>query len=76
MAKVIDIHATIYELYTKYPEVLPIMVELGFDQITKPGMLQAAGRVMTLPKGCRLKGIDLETVMETFRNHGLEIEGE
>ncbi|MBD3107464.1 DUF1858 domain-containing protein [Bacillus sp. AGMB 02131] len=76
MSKVIDIQATIYELYSKHPEVLPIMVELGFDQIAKPGMLQTAGRVMTLPKGCRMRGIPIETVKEAFRNHGFEIEGE
>lgn len=76
MSKVIDIQATIYELYSKYPEVLLIMVELGFDQIAKPGMRQTAGRVMTLPKGCRMRGIPLKTVKEAFRNHGFEIEGE
>ena len=59
MTKVIDINQTIYELYNQYPEIITIMSELGFDNISKPGMLQTVGRVVTLPKGCRMKGIPL-----------------
>ena len=72
MAKVIDQNMTIYEIYTKHPEIISIMVELGFEQIAKPGMLQTAGRVMTLPKGCRMKGIPLQSVIEAFQKHGFE----
>lgn len=46
MEKVIDLNQTVYELYTQYPDILPIMQELGFENVTKPGMLQTAGRVM------------------------------
>ncbi len=73
MTKVIDINQTIYELHNQYPEIITIMSELGFDNITKPGMLQTAGRVMTLPKGCRMKNIPLQTVITAFQNHGFSI---
>ena len=44
--------------------------ELGFDQITKQGMLQTAGRVMTIAKGARMRGIELTDISKTFAKHG------
>ena len=46
------------------------MKELGFEQITKQGMLQTAGRVMTISKGARMRGIDLSNIVQTFEKHG------
>jgi len=73
MAKVINIQQSVYQLCTEYPEVIQIMKELGFENITNPNMLKTAGRVMTLPNGCRMKGISLEKVMETFEKNGFII---
>ena len=73
MTKILDVNQTIYELCNQYPEIISIMIEIGFENITKPGMLQTAGRVMTLPKGCRMKGISLDTVKEAFQNNGFTI---
>lgn len=50
MDKVINLNHTVYELYQEYPEILEILKELGFHDIVKPGMLQTAGRFMTIPK--------------------------
>lgn len=73
MSKVIDLNRTVYELYNEHPEITEILSELGFKDITKPGMLRTAGRFMTIPKGAAMKKIDLETIIETFRNKGFEI---
>ncbi len=73
MTKTLDLNQTVYELINQYPEIIPIMIDLGFEHITKPSMLQTAGRVMTLPKGCRMKGISLDTVKEAFQHNGFTI---
>ena len=73
MIKILDLHQTVYELSNQYPEIIPLMRDLEFEQITKPGMLQTARRIMTLPKGCRMKGIPLNTVKEACENHGFTI---
>ena len=70
MAKELDLSNTVYALCTTYPELVPILQELGFADIAKPGMLQTAGRFMTLKKGAAMKHIDLETIKETLANHG------
>lgn len=71
--KVIDLNKTVNELCTEDPAVIDIMKEIGFEQITKPGMLQTAGRVMTIKKGARMRGIDLSNILQTFEKHGYTI---
>ncbi|MCK5811628.1 MAG: DUF1858 domain-containing protein [Clostridiales bacterium] len=61
---------TIYDLLTTYPNIKEIMVELGFLDIVKPGMLQSVGRFMTIEKGSKMKNIGLELIKKTFYNHG------
>jgi hypothetical protein len=49
------------------------MKEIGFEQITKPGMLQTAGRVITIAKGARMRGIGLHKIKQTFEKHGYSV---
>ncbi|WP_019914365.1 DUF1858 domain-containing protein [Paenibacillus sp. HW567] len=72
MSKKLSLEESVFELVNRHPEVIDIMVELGFHDITKPGMLQTAGRFMTLSKGVKLKRMDLETVRQAFWRHGFE----
>ncbi len=48
--KIIQLNKTVYELCSKDPEVAVVLAEIGFTDITKPGMLQTAGRFMTFRK--------------------------
>ncbi len=73
MTKTLDLSKTVNELCLQYPEIIQIMKDLNFEQITKPGMLQSAGRVMTIPMGCRMKGISLEVVKQVFNQSGFTI---
>ena len=71
--KMIDLNLSVFQLCSQFPELLEVMQQLGFTDIVKPGMLQTAGRFMTIPKGAALKGIDLETVKATLREHGFDV---
>lgn len=73
MNKVFDMNQTVYELCSSHPEAVEIMHELGFKGIAEPGMLQTAGRLMTLSKGAKLKKIDPELIKSTFRARGFDI---
>lgn len=70
MAKTIDLKKTVHELVQEHPELIEIMVELGFDSITNPAMLRTVGRVMTLPKGATMKGLDLEVIKSELTKRG------
>ena len=44
-------------------KVIDIMANLGFDEIKKPAMLNSVGRIMTIPKGAKAKGISIPVVI-------------
>lgn len=73
MGKVIDLNKTVYEIYLEVPEITEVLSELGFTDITKPGMLKTVGRFMTIPKGAAMKKISLETIKDTLINKGYQI---
>jgi hypothetical protein len=69
----IDFNKSVHDLCKEYPEVKNILAELGFSDITKPGMLETAGRFMTIKKGSIAKGIDIEKIMQEFIKRGYDI---
>lgn len=69
----LDLNTPVAGLCSVYPELVNILRDLGFTEITRPGMLSTAGWFMTIPKGARLKGIDLALIRATLRKHGFEI---
>lgn len=73
--KEIDLQNSIFQIVTQYPEVTAIMIELGFSAIAKPGMLQSAGRYVTLPKGARMKKIPWKQIEKVFAEHGFILKG-
>lgn len=68
--KEIDLSKTLYELVAQYPEIQEIMSKLGFTAINQPGMLQTAGRYMTIPKGAQMKKIPLKWFVSLSKNKG------
>jgi hypothetical protein len=71
--KIIDFNKTVYELCNVDPSISEVLEEIGFKNITTPGMLATAGRFMTIPKGATMKRIDLEIIRQAFINLGYEI---
>lgn len=75
MGKKINLKKSVYELCNEYPELIDIMLELGFTEVTKPGILNTMGKVMTIPKGAIMKKIDMVDVVLALKNNGFELEG-
>ncbi len=73
MIKEINIDNTLSNIINEYPELLDILYECGFTQIKIPGMLQTAGRFMTLRSGCELRKIELGTLKAELYNKGYTI---
>ena len=76
MAKKLDLNKTVFELTQEYPELVDIMVRLGFTEITKKPMLHSVGKIMTIPKGAKMKNISMMDVVTTLINNGFELVGE
>ncbi|PKM94140.1 MAG: hypothetical protein CVU84_11810 [Firmicutes bacterium HGW-Firmicutes-1] len=73
MDKTLDFSKNIYELCTANPDIIEIMQELGFENITGKGMLNTVGRIMTIPKGAAMKNIPIEHIKATFEDKGYTI---
>ncbi len=73
MGKTLDPTQSIHTICTTYPEMMEIMVSLGFTDIVKPGMLGTAGRIMTLEKGARMKNIPMDSIIRTLSENGFDV---
>ena len=71
--KIIDLTKSVHDLCREEPAIINILAELGFTDITKPGMLQTVGRFMTITKGAALRHVDMELIRKTFAEHGYEL---
>lgn len=68
--KEIDWDQTIHQLAQAYPELPAILYDLGFTEITKPGMIHTAGRFVTLRQGCSMRKINRESVKIRLQQEG------
>lgn len=76
MKKQLDLNRTVYDLTREYPELIEIMADLGFTEITKKTILHSVGKLMTIPKGAKMKHISMADVMTALSGKGFEIVGE
>lgn len=76
MSKVISLDTTVYELVNTTPEIVPVMVTMGLDGVTNPGLLQTAGRFMTLRKGAAMKHIELNVLIDRLKQAGFEVKAD
>ena len=76
MEKKLDLSKSVYDLVTEYPEVADIMKELGFSEITNKVMLNSVGKIMTIPKGAKMKGVSMMDIVGAFMKAGFTLEGE
>lgn len=74
--KHLDLTKTVYELTKEYPELIGIMAQLGFKEITKKAMLNSVGKLTTIPKGAKMKGIPMERIVSVLRENGFEVDFE
>lgn len=73
--KNLDLRLSVYELTEQYPELIEILEKAGLTEITKKKVLSSVGRIMTLPKGARMKGISMEELEAELNRHGFSVDG-
>ncbi|EPR09532.1 DUF1858 domain-containing protein [Ruminiclostridium papyrosolvens] len=73
MSKVLDLSKSVHDICKEFPEMIVVLKEMGFENIAAPGMLNTAGRIMTIPKGAAMKGIELQKLKETLAGKGFSI---
>ncbi len=76
MKKLLDLNRSVFELTEEYPELIDILARLGFTEITKKAVLNSVGKMMTIPKGAKIKHIPMEKVLSMFAENGFDIVGD
>lgn len=76
MAKKLDLNKSVFILTQEYPELIDIMAELGLTEITKKAMRHSIGKVVTIPKGAKMKNIPMTKIVTALMEHGFELVGE
>lgn len=76
MAKKIDLNKTVFELTQEYPELINILSGLGFTEITKKPVLNSVGKIMTIPKGAKVKSIPMIKVVKALLDNGFILSGD
>ena len=75
MAETLDLTRSVHDLAQEHPGFVEVMAGLGFTDITKPAALNTVGRVMTVPRGCSIKGVSLEDAVAAFEAAGFSVTG-
>lgn len=73
--KALDLTRTVYDLTEQFPELIPILADLGFKGVLKPLTRTTIGKHMTIPAGCKVRKVPLEHVIERFRAAGFTVTG-
>ena len=68
-----DFNDSLANIIKQYPELLDILYDFGFTQIKAPGMLQTAGKFMTLKIGCELRKLDISALEDLLIEKGYTI---
>lgn len=68
--QMIDLNVAVYDVVKKNPELIDLLVELGFKPLKNPLMLNSIGRTTTIKKGATLIGLSLDEITQTLEWNG------
>ncbi|HEY94286.1 MAG TPA: DUF1858 domain-containing protein [Dehalococcoidia bacterium] len=71
--KKIDLSKSLYDLTDEYPELIPVLKEMGFLGVANPVTRNTLGRMTTLPQGCEKQGKDLQEVIGELEKAGYTV---
>ncbi len=71
--KEIDLDSTLYDMTEAYPELIPVLKDLGFAGVANPELRATHGKIMTIRKGAAAHGADLEEIAKTLEGHGYTV---
>ena len=73
--KEISLDTSLYELTETYPEIIPVLVGLGFGGVADPNMRKTHGKVMTIRKGCEAFGKAPADIIKVLEKQGFTVKG-
>lgn len=75
MMNTIDLSIPVAQVIEQQPEVLELLVELGFTPLANPVLRQTLGRTVSLVQGAKMKGLDIQEIQRVLEYNGYEVVG-
>lgn len=75
MENQVDLNRPVKQVLDSHPELLDILVDLGFKPLANPAMRQSVGKVVTLKQGCKLINLPLEQLVNELQCNGYTVIG-
>lgn len=75
MKKTINLANNVASLCSEYPELINILVDLGFKPLANPLMRKMAGSRMTIPKASEAMDIPMEKILFALAENGFAVTG-
>ena len=70
---ILDLKRSLYDLTTDYPELIPILFEMGLEGATNPILRQTVGRKLLVAEGLQRHGVSLEEAERILATKGFRI---
>ena len=71
----IDLDLPVYQTLQDHPEILDLLVDLGFKPLKNPMMVNSLGKVTSLRQGASLIQLDLNDLITSLDQNGYLIKG-
>ncbi len=71
----IDLNLPVAQVVEAHPEILELLIELGFKPLANPLMRQTLGRKVSIRQGAKLQGVDLQRICQTLEYNGYQVIG-
>lgn len=73
MNQIIDLNQNVYDVVQNNPEVIDLLVDLGFKPLKNPVMLKSIGRTTSIKQGAKLIGLSLDEIKKNLEWNGYSI---
>lgn len=75
MNNIIDLSIPVAQVLDQHPELLDLLVELGFTPLKNPLMRNTVGRKVSIKQGASMNSIPLDKIKKTIEMNGYEVTG-
>ena len=70
---IIDLTRSLYDLTKEYPELIPILLEMGLEGAANPILRQTVGRKLPVTEGLQRHGVSLEETKQKLAAKGFRV---
>lgn len=71
----IDVSIPVAQVIDHHPEILDLLVEMGFKPLSNPLMRNTIGRKVTIQQGAKMIGLAISDIKQTLEWNGYEVRG-